>query len=228
MTRRSSSFLLAVLASATPVMAQSTVEAPTAFVADVPDTSLDPRHLGVGPWDRMSALLEVTIFNIDVLTLTVRVDSTTGGRLEEVAADRSYSDSLADSVSAVILEADELWAMQIFHRDVGFGRLIGGMTESAEKAAEAGYVSEEYVAAFSDRAPEWFGFLREDGAKEGDMILFHVVGESVRTVYLTVDGRVLLNEVGDDAEGRRASVPSFFAPGSRFRERLVKSLPGIG
>ncbi|MEM7416675.1 MAG: hypothetical protein AAF389_14315 [Gemmatimonadota bacterium] len=226
MTRFPPILLIAALIAAAPLGAQ-TIDAPSTAVAELPAESLDPRHLGIGPWDRMSALLEVTIFNIDVLTLTVRVDSVTGERLERVASGRSYSDALADSVAAVMLDAEELWAMQIFHRDVGFGRLIGGMTESAEKAGEAGYVSEAYVSAFSETAPELFRFLEEDGTKEGDMILFHVVGESVRTAYLTVDGQLLLNEVGEDAEGRRASVPSFFAPGSRFRERLVKSLPGV-
>lgn len=197
-------------------------------VAPVPARALDPAHLGVGPWDRMSALLEVTIFNIDVLTLTVRVDSITGAAIEAAVAGREYSDEVADEVAAIVLEADEMWAMQIFHRDVGHGRLIGGMVESAEKASEAGYVSEAYVESFSAQAPDWFGFLREDGAKEEDMILFHVVGDEVRTVYRTRDGRVLLNEVGEDEEGRIASIPSFFAPGSRFRERLVRSLPLAG
>lgn len=193
--------------------------------APIPTESLDPTHLGVGPWDRMSALLEVTIFNIDVLTLAVRVDSATGGALRRTGEGRAYSDELADEVAAIALDAEEMWAVQVFRRDVSFGRLIGGMVESAEKAAEAGYVSSDYVHTFEDRARSWFAFLEEDGAKEGDMILFHVVGDSVRTAYRTVDGDVLLNEVGESPEGRRASIPSFFAPGSRFRERLVRSLP---
>lgn len=200
-------------------------EAPSAAVAPIPPESLDPVHLGVTPWDRMSALFEVTIFNIDVLTLSVRVDSATGVALENAVGERSYGGEVADDVAEIVLDAHEVWAAQVFHRDVSFGRLLDGMVGSAENAAEAGYVTPAYVSTFSDRARSWFSFLEEEGAKEGDMILFHVVGDRVRTAYLTVDGTVLLNEVGESAEGRRASIPSFFAPGSPFRERLVRSLP---
>jgi hypothetical protein len=33
-----------------------------------------------------------------------------------------------------------------------------------------------------------------------------------------------MDEVAEGAEGRRASIPSFYAPGTRFRKRLVESL----
>ena len=86
------------------------------------------------------------------------------------------------------------------------------------------YKRQEYADEFEANAPEWFGFLEERGAKEGDELFFRIRGDEVRTSYRTVDGSVLMDEVGESAEGRRASIPSFFAPGSRFLERLVESL----
>lgn len=183
-----------------------------------------PAGLGSAPYAEMSALLEVTIFNIDVLTLEVRVPPEIGHRLGELVQGREYSEELADSVGAIILVTDDLWARQVFQRDVGIGRLLGGMRESSEKAAEAGYISHEYYEEFSANLPVWFAFLEEDGAKEGDEIVFRIQGDRVRTLYRTVDHRVLLDQYGIDSEARRGSIPSFFAPGSRFRKRLMESL----
>jgi hypothetical protein len=188
----------------------------------------EPENFGNDPYEEMSALLEVTIFNIDVLVLTVRVGPETGARLQAVTEGHDeYSDELGDSVAAIILEADEAWARQVFKRGVGLDRLMGGMRETSEKAAEAGFISREYADEFAANLPAWFRFLQEeDGAKEGDAIYFLVRGNEVRTVYRTVDGRVLMDEVGVTAEGRRGSIPSFFAPNTRFRKRLVESLLG--
>ncbi|MDH3423757.1 MAG: hypothetical protein OEN00_12250 [Gemmatimonadota bacterium] len=183
-----------------------------------------PPGLGSGPYAEMSALLEVTIFNIDVLTLEVRVPPDVGRRLGTLVQGHEYSEELADSVAAVILASDDLWARQVFHRNVGIGRLVGGMRESSEKAAEAGYISQEYYEEFSANLPIWFAFLEEDGARDGDEIVFRIQGDQVRTLYRTVDQRVLLDQSGVDPEARRGSIPSFFAPGSRFRKRLVEAL----
>ncbi len=172
----------------------------------------------------MSALLEVTIFNIDILTLRVRVDVDTGARLRTIARRSTYTEALADSVADAVLDAHELWASQTLHRGVGLGRLIGGMTETAEKAAAAGFISDRYVSEFKAGLPELFSFLREDGAQKGDVIVLHVIGDRVRTKYYSADGTLRLDRAGVSEEGRKASVPSFFAPGTRFRKRLVESL----
>jgi hypothetical protein len=205
----------------TATASAATAQAPT---PPVDEDAIAPVGLGVGPYDEMSALMEVTIFDIDVLTLTVRVGSDTGTRLRELTEDREYSDELADSVASVILAADELWARQVFHRDVGFGRLLDGMRETGQKAVDAGYVSSEYFEEFSESLPFLFGFLEDEGPREGDEIFFRVRGNLLRTVYRTVDGRVLMDQTALGAQGRRASIPSFFAPGTRFRKLLVESL----
>ncbi|HSH75188.1 MAG TPA: hypothetical protein VLA09_05875 [Longimicrobiales bacterium] len=186
---------------------------------------LESVGFGEGPYEEMEALLEVTIFNIDVLNLTVRVSPGTAARLASVLDGRTqYSEELADSVGRIMLEADDVWARQVFLRDVGLGRLTDGMRETAEKAADAGYISEEYASSFAAALPEWFGFLEERGTKEGDALYFRISGDRVRTSYRTFDGHVLLDDETTDRQSRLASIPSFFAPDTRFRRRLVESL----
>jgi hypothetical protein len=215
---------LSTMTIVSPGIAQP-LGAPSSAAAAVPsDDPFDPSGLAEGPFSEMSTLLEVTIFKIDVLTLTIRVNGATAERLKSVAKGRSYSEELADSVAAVILDADDGWARQVFHRDVSLGRLVGGMRETAKKAAEAGFITQETFEEFSENVPAWFGFLEESGAKKGDEILFVVRGDRLRTVYRTVDGRVLMDEQAEGGEARRASIPSFYAPGTRFRKRLVESL----
>lgn len=179
---------------------------------------------GGAPFGEMSALLEVTIFQIDVLVMTVRVKAETAERLRSVAEGREYSEELADSVAAVMLSAEDLWARQLFSRDVSLGRLTSGMRETAQRAAEAGFITQEYFEEFSANLPQWFAFLEETGTKKGDEIFFTVRGDSLRTVYRTVDGQVMLDKWAEGDEARRASIPSFYAPGTRFRKRLVESL----
>ena len=212
-------FLLASAALAGPLSGQTEASPSVAI------ESFEPLDFGTGPYEEMEALMEVTILNIDVLTLTVRVGPDTAAHLGRLVEGYSeYSNELADSVAAIMLGADDAWASQVFHRDVSLGRLTGGMRETVEKAVADEFVSEEYATAFSADLPEWFGFLGERGAKKGDTIFFRIRGDSLRTTFLTVDGQVLMDDVGMDAEGRRASIPSFFARGTRFRERLVESL----
>jgi hypothetical protein len=217
------SLLVTTLASrgfAQPLPAPPSAAAPAVESED----PFEPSGLAAGPFSEMSALLEVTLFKIDVLTLTVRVNAATAERLKSLAEGQDYSDELADSVSAVMLDVDDAWARQVFHRDVSMGRLVGGMRETAKKAAEAGFITQETFEEFSENAPVWFDFLEETGAKKGDEIIFLVRGDSLRTVYRTVDGRVLMDEDSEGAEARRASIASFYAPGTRFRKRLVESL----
>lgn len=224
------------IATVAPVAAQAASTGTTAdsaaaasVVSTTQEDPLSPPDLGNAPYGEMEALLEVTLFNIDVLTLTVRVPDRTAAELEEVlqGADR-YEDELADSVAQIILGADALWSRQEFERDVGYGRLLGAMRDSADKAAEAGFITEAYAEEFATSLPALFGFLEEEGVKEGDQILMLVRGDTVRTVYRTVDGRILLDESATSSEGRAGSIPSFFAPKSDFRKRLVESLLASG
>lgn len=172
----------------------------------------------------MSTLMEVTLFGIDVLTLTVRVPPETGQRLRSLVQGRDYGDSLADSVAAVILETEDLWARQVFERDASRARMLDGMQETSRQAVEAGFIGRAHHEDFVEGLPEMFDFLEDRGVHEEDAVFFRIRGDTVRTLYRTSDGEVLMDRTVVDPEARRGSVPSFFAPGTRFREGLVRSL----
>ncbi len=229
MFARSESLVLALILIVSAAPEGRAQAAPPSATAMSPsrnalDDPFEPETLGAGPYQEMSTLLEVTVFRIDIFTLTVRLGRESGARLRSIAEGANYGEELADSVAAVVLSADEAWARQRFQRDVGFDRLVEGMRENAGQAAEAGFISREYAEEFSDSLPEWFGFLAEAGAAEGDEIVFRIRGDTLRTLYRTKDGRILLDRTVAGAQERRASIPSFFAPGTRFRRGLVESL----
>ena len=63
-----------------------------------------------------------------------------------------------------------------------------GYERPAEKAAEAGFITQEYFEEFSANLPIWFSFLEETGAKKGDEIV--TVGGIIGTIVHLDDERL--------------------------------------
>ena len=204
--------LIATWAGAIPVDAQSLSTAPPV------DTT------GVAPTPRLHTLLEKTIFQVDILTLEVRFGPETAARLDSLARGRSYSDALADSVLAVVLDAPDAWARMEFQRDFGFDRFQEGMTGSIRAAVKAGIVTPATYDSIASSIPEWYDFLPARGVNDGDEILYRVRADTLRTVYRGADGRILLDQVVVGPNRGRGLLGGWFAPESDFREGLVKSL----
>lgn len=177
-----------------------------------------------GPFSEMSALLEKTLFKVDVLTLQVRVSEETAAELARLVRGRKYSDELADSAAALVLRERDAWARIEFQRGVSLRQLVDGIRDNMKKAVEAGLLAEEDFAMITAAMPVWFGFLEVEGASKGDEILYRIRGDSLRTVYRTVGQEVLLDQVDVGPERRMAVLGSYFAPGSDFRKGLIRSL----
>jgi hypothetical protein len=208
--------LIATWAGAAPVAAQSPAAAPPPPV----DTA------GVAPTPRLHTLLEKTIFQVDILTLDVRFGPETAARLESLAAGRRYSDALADSVLAVVLDAPDAWARMEFQRDFGFDRFQEGMTGSIRAAVKAGIVTPAAYDSIAASIPEWYDFLPARGVKDGDEIFYRVRADTLRTVYRGADGGILLDQIVVGPNRGRGLLGGWFAPESDFREGLVKSMLG--
>jgi hypothetical protein len=178
----------------------------------------------LAPHFELSTLMEVTLLKIDVLTLTVRVPAATGERLRALARSGLPREALADSVARLVLASPRLQARQLLLRDVSVDRFLGGILETTRHAVNAGYVPAAYLASLEARLPPLFDFLAERGVRKGDEVFFEVRGGVSRTMYRDVTGDVLLDRTVDDADASRASIPAFFAPGTRFREGLINSL----
>lgn len=179
---------------------------------------------GLGAGLRMHTLLEKTIFQVDVLTLDVRLGRDATARLDSLIAGRPYSRALADSVAALALGAHDAWARIVFRRGVSLKQFLGGVRDNLKRAREAGIVSGADYDTISEGLPRWYAFLRERGIHEDDEMFYRIRGDTLRTVFRSADGRILLDQVDVGPERRLSVLGGWFAPGSEFRQGLVKSL----
>lgn len=186
--------------------------------------ALDTAALASGPYSEMGMLLERTIFRVDILTLRVRLGPEAARELERLVAGRSYSRALADSVAPVAALATDAFARIEFQRGLRLGQFVSAVRGNMRKAREAGYLSEEDYTKIADALPRWFDFLRERRIRRGDELLYRIRGDTLRTVFRSADGTVLLDQTDVGPERRLAVLGSYYAPGSDFRERLIRSL----
>ena len=179
---------------------------------------------GEGAAVQMQTLLEKTIFSVDVLWLTLRLEGETARQLRDLAARRPLTGEAADSVARIAVDARCAVAQLDFVRDVSRDQFLDGIRDSARKAWEAGLLDEETYHFIDDASTSWYPFLRERGVREGDRMTYRIRGDTLRIQYRSADGETLLDdrEVG---EGRSRSVlAGYFAPDSDFREGLVEDL----
>jgi hypothetical protein len=196
----------------------------TAAGQEVEVVPIDTASLADGPYARVCTLLERTIFKVDVLTLRIRFGEETARRLAELASGEEYSDALADSVARVAVRARDAYAEIEFVRGVSLGQFVDGVRDDLGKAREAGIIDSADYRMISEGLPRWFDFLSERGIREGDRILYRIRGDTLRTVFHAEDGAFMLDQTDVGPERRLAVLGSYFAPGSSFREGLVRSL----
>lgn len=210
------------VAAATAGTAPRAVEVANAEEPSTPP--MEPAALATGPYAEMGMLLEKSVFDVDVLRLRVRFGTETAARLRALAEGRSYSKGLASSVAAAALDSRELWARVRFLRGFGFDRLLEGIRDNLARARDAGMIEPATFRRAVEALPEWYGFLEGRGIRGGDVMQFRIRGDTVRTVFRTAGGELLADRTNVDAV-ERVSIPArYFAPGSDFREGLIRSL----
>ncbi len=194
------------------------LSAQTAF----PDTA----GLGDRPYATMRMLFEKTIFKVDVLTLEVRFDPETAARLQALAEGQRLMSALADSIAAVALEATDVFIRLHFERNVSLDQFLDGVRGNTRAARDAGIITPEQYDDLSGSLRVWYDFLAERGIKDGDDMLYRIRGDSLYTMYRTVEGETPLNQVDVGAFRRRSVLGGYFAPRSEFRAKLIASLFG--
>jgi hypothetical protein len=183
--------------------------------------------LGEAPFGHMRMLFERTIFNVDVLTLDICFDAPTAAGIAEHARD-GRTDAGDDAIAAVAIAAMTALGRIEFRRNVSLGQFLGGIRDEQRKAVRAGLLADSTYRLIGDSLPVWFHFLDERGIRTDDQIVYVFRSDSLRTVYRDRDGRVLLDRI-DVGEQRRTSViATWLAPGSDFREPLLRSLDPDG
>lgn len=184
---------------------------------------VDTAYLGAGSDARMHMLLEKTIFQVDVLTLDIRFGPSETARLESVAAGRRYTDELADSVAAIALDARNAWARLEFKRNVSLDQFLGGIRKNLDRAERAGIVTPEEYEEIVTSLPGWYAFLADRHIQSGDQMIYGIRGDTLHTVFRDGGGRILLDEVYLGPQRRIAVLGGYFAPGSDFRQSLIRS-----
>jgi hypothetical protein len=173
----------------------------------------------------MEMLYERTIFNVDVLRLTLRFGPETARELESVARDRSLSDELEDELALTALRAREAVVRSRFLRDVSLDQFLDGLRESVANARERGLISAREEEAILSDTEEQYAPLRDRGIREGEMMWYRISGDTLDVAFQALDGEVLIRSTPVGPERRLAVLGGYLARGSDFREDLVRSLP---
>jgi hypothetical protein len=101
---------------------------------------------------------------------------------------------------------------------------VQGVRESLEKAHQWGVIDRELFRHTSDRLPEWFSAIAQRGFRQGDRIVYRTHADRMRTMLVGSDGKVFVDQTDRGSGPRRALLGGYFAPGTDFREPLIRSL----
>lgn len=186
--------------------------------------SLESSELAQGPYAYMHMLLQKTIFKINVATIEVRVDKPSQTRLAALARGQAYSDGLAQQLASVVIGAERAVVQMRFKRDVSLKRWIGVVEENLEQARKAGLITADLEKKVVQGLPHWFGALKDRGYEKSDRLIYSIGPDSLRTVVVSAAGQVLVDRLEHEQGTRRVVLASYFAPGSDFREPLLRSL----
>ncbi len=207
-------------ALALAALALAVLAAPDARAQRAPN---DSDELARGAYSTMEALLERTVFSVDVVSLRVQVDPATARALRELAYGHAYSDARADMIARAAIGAEHALVSLRFERDVSLGDFLEQAERQLHLAASHGIIAPRDANLAARRLPNFFARV-EDGFADGDVLLYRVHTDAVRVVLRTRDGRVRLDGVIDEQGASRGVLGSYLTPGSPFREQLVRSL----
>jgi hypothetical protein len=193
-----------------------------AIAAPIP--SLDSPELAQGPYSFMQMTLKKTILRINVAKIEVRFDKQTQGRLAGLAQSKGYSDALAQQLAQTAIGAGRAVVQMRFNHDVSLDRWMGVVRDNLEQAREAGLISRQVEQQIGQALPQSFAPLHDRGYEKGDRLIYEVSADALRTAVASADGKVLLDRTDRDQATRQVVLASYFAPGSDFREPLIRSL----
>jgi hypothetical protein len=177
------------------------------------------------PASTLSTKLEKTIFKVDVLDLSLRVDSTAADRLARLRdAEPRYEDRLEAPVADAVRVADSAVAEIVFLRDVRLGQFLDGVDDDMSRAERAGWIDRDTYERVRDGIASWFAGLRNRGLRKGDRLLYRIREDTLRTVYVTGAGEVLVDQVDVGRDNVLTLLGGYLAPGASMRRGLIRSL----
>jgi hypothetical protein len=186
--------------------------------------SLSDGRLAQGRFSSAHMLLEKTILKVDVLTVDIRFGAGTQTELSKLAEGKSYNSELGGKLAKVAIAANEAVVQLKFVRDVSLDQWMDGVRENLDQAKAAGLISGDMKTKVANALPGTFTAIKDRGYKDGDRLLYGVRNGVLETAVVAADGSVLLQKKDSDKALASVVLASYFAPGSDFREPLLKSL----
>jgi hypothetical protein len=177
---------------------------------------------GVAPVD-LEMLLEKTIFNVDVLTLSVSLGGPHADSLRSMAPEEKPTRQVEDSVALMATRSTCADSELEFLRNVSLGQFIDAIRNSSRAAHEAGFIESETYELIDGSLQGWYAFLDGRGVRDGDRMSYRIRGDTLGILYRASDGAVLLDQTEIDAARRQSVLAGYFAPGSDFRDGLMES-----
>ena len=226
-TNRTSSVLLVALAlGGTSAFLPGWLDGVSAVRAAGAIPSMNGPDLAQGPYAAMHMLLQKTLLKINVITLEVRLDKAAQGKVAALAHahGNAYSDGLAPQLGQAVMGAGHALIQMEFKRDVPLKRWIGVVRDNLEEARKASLITPAVEKRISDGLPDWFAALKDRGYEKGDRLFYVLSPDSLRTVAASAGGQILLDRLDKEKEARDVVLATYFAPGSEFREPLLRSL----
>ncbi len=219
-----SSLLMALLTSFPPEGSSIQHSFP---VDSIPErVRMDTLSLSSGPYGEATALLEKTLLRIDVARLRLRFGAGTAAALEELLAVAPPSEATTQAAVELAVRAKDAWAGLTFLRDTSFRRFLDGVLDGVEAAYAGGLIGDSFAEELSDSLPVWYEPLRGRGVQDGDVMMYRIRGDTLRTLFIAVEGTVLVDHTDVGPEPRLAVLGGFLEPDSDFRKGLLRSLLG--
>jgi hypothetical protein len=176
------------------------------------------------PFLTTQTLLEKTIFQVDVLTLELWLGPETVRRLVSLLPVEDDKKA-EDAVAMVALDSRDAWARLVFQRSVSLDQFLGGIDENMRRARDAGLITPEGYDMVATGLPRSYAPLAANGIAKGDRIFYRIRGDTLRTVFQSREGELVVDQTDVGRERRLSLLGSFFVKGSDFRPGLVGSLP---
>lgn len=190
-----------------------------------PPPSIGSPEWAQGPYSAMHMLLEKTIFNVDVLTVDVRIGKQVHRRFVDViGTNKQYCAQLGDALAKVAVDADDALVEVGYLRDISFEQWMEGVVENLDRAESAMLITKGVRQRVQARVPVAFASIRERGYRRGDRLLYRVRAGSVRMVVVSANGNIYVDTTDVDKDAPRVVMASYFAPKTDFREPLLRSL----
>lgn len=180
--------------------------------------------VGTTPGSHMRMLLQKTIFKVDVLTVDICFDEPTGRRIAALAGRGRPGGATADSVMHAALAGQLAVARIEFLRDVSLRDFLDGVGEDLGPPVAAGLLPDSVRRAILAALPGWYAPLERRGLRRGDVLLYELLPQTVRTVLVAADGQVLLDRSETGRARRNSPLAAWLAPRSQFRPALLQSL----